>query len=408
VHIGILTPEYATSNAPSGGLANYVRKVSQALTRRGHRVGVFVSAEHERTWCEGAVSVTEVRRVEFDRLGARGKRYLCPLARLWTAKRLAAQVWRVHRRAPFDLFHVANFTAPGYALLKNRRVPVVCRASSYTPLWRSAYGSQRGFPEYLCDWIELKQVTDADATFAPSRLIADTLARFEGIHPTVIRSPEEAELPEVDRSFFEQNRPTLPYLLFFGQLSRIKGVDVLARSAARVLARHSDMAIVFIGRDDGLPNGSTCQEYILAQCERFTERVHIFKPLAKNRLFAFVEEALGVVLPSRVDNFPNACLESQQVGTVVIGTHGSSLDEMIVDGQTGFLAANGDDVDLERAIERLLAMDSCQRATMKQALSQEVARRKAEDHVGQLIEFYSSVVDSFRADPGRSRHGPPT
>jgi glycosyltransferase involved in cell wall biosynthesis len=249
----------------------------------------------------------------------------------------------------------------------------------------------------VCDWFEIKQVVDADASFAPSQLIAEAFARLEGVRPAVIRSPDELELPEIDRSFFEKNRPALPFLLYFGQLSRIKGVDVLARAAGRVLARHPQLAVVFIGRDDGLPNGTTCREYILAQCSGSTDRVRVLEPLPKERLFAFVEEALGVVLPSRVDNFPNACLEAQLLGRPVVGTYGSSLDEMIVDGQTGFLSANADDADLERAIERLLAMDADQRAAMRRALAKEVARRRAEDYVGELIEFYASVVDNFGA-----------
>jgi predicted membrane GTPase involved in stress response len=34
-------------------------------------------------------------------------------------------------------------------------------------------------------------------------------------------------------------------------------------------------------------------------------------------------------MPSRVDNYPNACLEALSLGVPVIGTYDSSLDEMI-------------------------------------------------------------------------------
>ena len=46
-----------------------------------------------------------------------------------------------------------------------------------------------------------------------------------------------------------------------------------------------------------------------------------------------------VVLPSLIDNFPNACLEAMGLGKVVIGTVGTSFDELISEGTTGFLVS---------------------------------------------------------------------
>jgi glycosyltransferase involved in cell wall biosynthesis len=49
-----------------------------------------------------------------------------------------------------------------------------------------------------------------------------------------------------------------------------------------------------------------------------------------------------VVLPSLIDNLPNACLEAMALGKPVVGTRGASFEEMIRDGETGFLVPAGD------------------------------------------------------------------
>ena len=48
------------------------------------------------------------------------------------------------------------------------------------------------------------------------------------------------------------------------------------------------------------------------------------------------------MLPSLIDNSPNSCLEAMGLGGVVIGTRGSSLDELITDGVNGFLVTPND------------------------------------------------------------------
>lgn len=46
--------------------------------------------------------------------------------------------------------------------------------------------------------------------------------------------------------------------------------------------------------------------------------------------------ALGVIIPSRVDNCPNVALESLQLGTPVFTIDGGSVDELITQGQNGW------------------------------------------------------------------------
>ena len=399
MHIGFLTPEYIHKTRHDGGLANYIRNVGLALGVRGHKVSVFVSSTRNASWMDEDIYVQEVkgfsRPVLLKKLSV--MRSLLPfLTQVINARRLRKAVLGVHAKNPFNILQASSYMAPGLALRNNKQVPLVCRVSSYTPLLRSAYGRHRSFSEYLCDWLEVRQVLDADAAFAPSHFMANTYARIEGIRPEVVRTPVDIQSIQPDHTFFDQNLSGFQYLLFFGTLSRIKGIDLLTEVIPGVLENRDDLRFVFIGRDDGLPNGQKSFDYLLTKCSTFAPQLFYHPAIPKPQIYSVIQHALGVLIPSRVDNYPNACLEAQSFGIPVIGTDNSSLEEMIIDGETGFLACNEDPKSLQSCIQRLLSMTLIERQTMQKKLLASIQLCQTEDRVGQLIVFYEKVVGSWR------------
>ncbi|GAC1466697.1 MAG: hypothetical protein NVS2B14_04910 [Chamaesiphon sp.] len=104
-------------------------------------------------------------------------------------------------------------------------------------------------------------------------------------------------------------------------------------------------------------------------------------------------------MPSRVDNYPNACLEAQSMGISVIGSDNSSLSEMITDGETGFIFGNGNALELQNAIERLLRQTPEQRARMREQILVQIDHILEESCITQLINFYEVVCKSFNPMP---------
>jgi glycosyltransferase involved in cell wall biosynthesis len=137
-------------------------------------------------------------------------------------------------------------------------------------------------------------------------------------------------------------------------------------------------------------------EHILARCQSCADRVHYHPAIPRTRLLPVIEHALAAVLPSRVDNYPNACLDAVGVGTPVIGTYHSSVDEIVSDGRTGFLALNGNSDSIIAAIERLCALPPQDYQDLRRRVRDLAAAMESEDRVGQLIDFYRSVVAGFR------------
>jgi glycosyltransferase involved in cell wall biosynthesis len=391
MHIGFLTPEYVLPGRYEGGLANYIHKVGQALTGYGHQVTVFVLSNRNAKWQDGHLSICEVKRMHWRRW-VKGRQYLNLAAQWISARRIASAVWRRHREAPFDILQTSSYATPGYALRRNGRIPLVCRVSSYTPMLRSAYGHQRSLGNYLADWLEIRQVLDAEAAFAPSLLVSQVFSRLEGYKLEVIHTPLELVPEKMEDTFYRQHLAGEHYLLYFGTLSRIKGIDILAEAAPRIFEKYPAIKLVMIGRDDALPDGMSLMANLRIKCQRYEDRILYFEPIPRNHLYPVIAHAEGVLMPSRIDNYPNACLEALTMGVPVVGTYGSSLDEIIVDGKTGYLVENADPQSLLRGVERLLDRSQVVVQEMRMTILETIAEMQREDLVMELIKFYQRVI----------------
>ncbi|MBU5636459.1 glycosyltransferase family 4 protein [Geomonas sp. Red69] len=397
--IAFLTPEYPSDAAAEGGLAGYVRKTAAALAQRGCEVWVLVTSDRDARWRDGDVRVCQLRTPRLPAFLSRIP-YLASvmplLQRLLAARACARAFHAAHAEAGFDLVQASSYQAPGYALLGNGAVPVVCRVSSYTPLYAAAQGNKRKFSEYLLDWLELRQVVDADASFSPSRFMADYFERLEAHDLEVVKTPLEDLSAEDDDAFCASHAPSGRYLLYFGTLNRVKGVDLLVQALPGLLARHPDLSVVFIGRDDGGPDGIKYADRLRRSCPESSQRLLFFPVLPKSRLFPFVRRAAAVLVPSRVDNYPNVCLEALQLGTPVIASDRSSLEEMVKDGVNGFLFGNGDADSLAVSVERLLSLSGDELAALRQGVGREVDAIASEDRIGELLAFYRRVIREFK------------
>jgi len=123
------------------------------------------------------------------------------------------------------------------------------------------------------------------------------------------------------------------------------------------------------------------------------ERLHVLGVLPRETLRPIIRAADAVILPSRIDNYPNTCLEAQALGKIVIGTRGTSLDEMIEEGKTGFLAEPGSPQSLVEAVSRALNLDEKEKAKMERETRALSGDRDIDSTVDDLLEFYNRTIE---------------
>lgn len=438
MNIGFLTTEYVSKKNVDGGLANYTRKVAIQLAERGHRVRIFVLSDENSRWNDEGVEVLELKsdfllyRVCFSALNvlrgkrvksrggenvtvknhsnqekARRKRFLkniSPLAsslslllgNIYGKMTMARAVWKEHGNEPFDVLQTADLWSPGLFLLNNGRFPVICRISSYRLFWLEALGERISLLSRLLCRLEALQVKKADFAFAPSEYIAKTFLSLENINVDVIRTPLDKAV-EMNNGFFEEKLSGKKYLLYFGGINRIKGVDLLANVIPDIVSGHPELFFVFIGLDTGMPGRKKVIEFIKDFPGMPCEKILFYNSLPKGYLFPVIKNAEGVLIPSRVDNYPNACLEAQSAGVPVIASDNSSLEEMIEDGKTGFLFENGNPESIKKAVEKLLGISHEKKHEMKNDILKHAAGINSEDRIGMLERYYENALKIFHA-----------
>ena len=135
------------------------------------------------------------------------------------------------------------------------------------------------------------------------------------------------------------------FVLYFGRLSREKGVDVLIEAAS-----HQGMKLLLVG--DG-PQRADLE----AKAKALQADVTFVGHQRGAELWSYVTAASVVVLPSVCyENAPKSLLEAQSRGRIVIASKIGGMPEMIDHGTSGFLVTPGDPHDLAGMIGHVLSL----------------------------------------------------
>lgn len=94
-----------------------------------------------------------------------------------------------------------------------------------------------------------------------------------------------------------------------------------------------------------------------------------------------------------MENFSNACVEAMYFGKVVVGTDGTSYEQLIQDGESGFLAKPGSAVSLYHAINRALAITEDTRNSIEERAKERIDRLKPEITVKELLNYYEKLLN---------------
>lgn len=396
MHIAFVTPEFAGTGQVNGGLGNYLVRVTRLLSDRGHQCEVFV--------CNGEDLPKQTdERFDLDGVLVHALSHHVPeslgieaLPMPSWAKMLFAGAWRLaevvhqcHEEAPFDLVQVSNCGLP--ALFVDVFAPVSMRLSSYEPLLHRAYGHPLEVYAAFVQTLERACILQCDSVFAPSKFLAGALCQELKLHVEVVRTPIFQEVPceAWDIDWVDQVAPQSQcHLVFVGSISRTKGCHVLGEAIPAVLARHPEVHFHFVGREIAIE-----MEPFFQMVQQHADRVHLHGSQPHARVYPLMARAAALLAPSIMENLPNSVLEASLLGTPVVGSMGTSIDEIIEDGVTGFLVPPGDAGALTQAMMRLLELPEKSRRALGEA-ARSVAERSfsPERCLDSLLGFYEATL----------------
>lgn len=138
-------------------------------------------------------------------------------------------------------------------------------------------------------------------------------------------------------------------LIFAGRITTQKGIDTLLRALAGGAPRPLDWVFDLVG------DGPQLGEYLaLAEKLGIGSRVVSHGWLGRSALRGLYQEADLLVFPSRYEGMPNVVLEAGATGLPTVATRIAGTEEIIVEGENGFLVEVDDEAGLAARIADLV------------------------------------------------------
>jgi glycosyltransferase involved in cell wall biosynthesis len=335
MRIALVTTEFVTESLFDGGLANYLMRLSLSLKNLRHTPVIFVPSDHQETIIFRGI---ELHRV--DALNNELPKYSINIAQkiyraylyLNSSLKINIYINKIHEQDPFDIVHFTHLM--GLGLFRNRKIPSVIRLSAHTQSVMDAYEVKGFRQQYIWESLAMRRM---DGIFGPSQLVCTILENELNRSIRLIESPFIFDNELDDNSVYDKYLSGKTYLLFFGTLGLVKGVGTILKILKLIFQRYQNLHFVFIGKDNGTPDGQPLVPQIIEMAGEFKDRVIYLGRLRHEQLYPIINQAYAVILPSRIENFSNACIEAMAHKRIVIGTRGTSFEQLIEDGRSGFM-----------------------------------------------------------------------
>lgn len=233
------------------------------------------------------------------------------------------------------------------------------KALSYIAYYESVYNRKKGYYDLISEFI------------FPSRFMRDLHVRF-GL--PIEKTKVLCNFSRIEKRLELSNKKE-KYVLFFGRVTRTKGIDLILEAARAlpninfIIAGQGDMEFLF--RE--LPNCKTTGF------------------LQKSSLTKLIEEAYISIFPSIcLENCPMSLAESVSLGTPVLGAKIGGIPELIEENKNGLTFAAMDSKDFIDKIQYLFNHEELVNRMSKECLS--CSFLSCEEYTRRIVEIYTNLV----------------
>ena len=175
-----------------------------------------------------------------------------------------------------------------------------------------------------------------------------------------------------------------PRLLSVGRIVHQKGLDL----GLQTLSQLKDLAWTWSIVGDG-PQLENLKS--LAAELGMADRINFLGWQSRDELTKQYQQANIFLFPSRHEGMPNAMLEAMSTGLPVVATRIAGSEELVIEGETGFLAQTENVDELRESLRRIL-IDPSQRKKMGIASRQRVEKNYSWKNVAQQYKTYLEQI----------------
>jgi len=273
--------------------------------------------------------------------------------------------------------HGYHFVCPNKSLLNKTDVCLRPSLKNCLICMSNASGLLRALPAYIGVMNGQKSLNAVDRFVSVSAWTRDIHLRFLKINQdrvSVIPNFLEPEKVEIDgKTEFPED-----FILFVGNLSPAKGVDVLLEAYQRLKTR-TKLVLIGYRHSDFHYTGS--------------DGVIIKENLPGQNVMQAMARCRFAVFPSRLmEAFGIVAIEAMSHKKAVIATAIGGLQSIVVDGQTGILVKPGDANQLCEAIQKLLADPELAKEMGLKGYKRLLEKYTSDSVIPEIIQLYRGLV----------------
>jgi len=389
----IISEFWPTYGNPISGV--FVQYQAAAYARAGHQVTVvapcaagYRALQRPFRMHSGALEVWSPRTLwipwmRYYPAAIRAQLYI------WGARAYQETVLRWLKSSPsrgdFDAIHVNGHGFAGLCLpAVRRRLPrqSVITLHGMDPVLCSILGDARIRQMLVASW----DATDYIAVCGtPLRSHAEGLGAPPHRVCVIPNGNDHFPLPSASP---EEARATI--IISVANLTSTKGIDVTIGAIRTLLDRRPDLSVRYWVVGDGPERAnlvSLVERLRLGGCVKF------FGRLPHEETLRLIARADLMCVPSSVEAFGIVYLEAMASGKPAIGCRETGARDIIIDGETGYLAPAGDIGALVEMLERLVTNES-----LRQRLGQAALARAREFTWAANVRRYEQFLGCHRPE----------
>lgn len=382
--------DYPERGMPTTGFPNYLYRVSLALVQMGHEPVILSPGRRDSSRTEQGIHFWTVRMEYIDCSSPVLSYTVNALKKSCILNRKVAEIIK---KQPVDIIQFTSLE--GSALFYRGNIPAVLRLSSYAKTYFSTFQTFSPAKVNMMSLIERLSARRCNVVFAPCRITAQAFGQDCRRKVSVIETPFVNDVEEYDNTYEEEYLKDKKYVLFFGSLYAEKGILIIADILEKFLQENEEYYFVFVGDVCDI-DGESSANILKRKAETMAHRIIIWSALPHKQLYPIIRGADFVVLPSLMDNLPNACIEAMYFEKVVVGTEGASFEQLITHTKNGFLCEIGNSEDLYKKMMMAVYLTPQEKQQMGVLAGKRISRLKPEVAVKKLLRLYEYVMENHQ------------
>jgi glycosyltransferase involved in cell wall biosynthesis len=401
MHIVFVSREYIPS-LRGGGIATYVKTVAEALAAGGHRITVIRASDDTRVSNEKTINNVRIISLpggDFIIPAMEGHSFLKKFRGIYRFHSYRKRIRKViDALENVDIIEVAEYGAESL-YLQNSKTPVVCRLHSPTLLGFSD-GTRASLA--LSNWyyyhqglVELFLIKKMRFVTSCSNALIDWVNKYAAFNPECkpIAIYNSVDTKKYNPYVLPENNMIntgKKLILFAGTVCETKGSGDLFESAKILIQSEMSFRLEMFGKIGRygwkLKKEEACYDWLKIQGQ-----------IPREQLMQKYKEAAIVCFPSWWDSFGLVCTEAMMCGAIVIGSSSGGMNEIIIDGENGFLLEPRNPQKWAEKIKEVFALSQEERLRISQNAQKRIREKfSTEVIIPQMVDYYHSVIENYR------------